>query len=115
MKYLEYFEQHPEENLSWCKCYANKDEDHFLVMYDGEPIRIETPVTCKDIRMNRIECEDLKDFALSVNNGYHCYHGWTDEDIALDVMHEIGCGSCPFRHECEAMHEEMEDNNEPDD
>ena len=110
MTYLEYFNQHPTETLDWCKCYTDKSGEYFLVMYDGEPSLIKTPSGTKDVTPRH--CGDdsgMHDFAIAVNNGYHCYHGWTDAYIALDVMHEVGCASCPFRDGCQVMNEEKED------
>ena len=110
MNYRQYFEQHPEESTCFCECYADKTEQYFLVMYDGEPSLIKWPGGTADVTPRHCdENEDLKAFSLAVNNGYYLYHGWTDEHIALDVMHHIGCASCPFRDSCSVMDEEMED------
>jgi hypothetical protein len=108
MTYLDNFEQNnSNENLSWCKPYTDKNEEYYLVMYEGEAEAAKTPEGTYH-RYNSTLSEEVKEsIAKAVNNGYHCYHGWNDEDIALDVMHEIGCKDCPFKHECEAVNEEM--------
>ena len=111
MTYLENFElKNPSGNLSWCKPFADKNEDAFLIMYEGTAECVRTSEGALLHRYNgTLNDYTIAEFARSVNNGYYCYHGWTDENIALDVMHETGCASCPFRHECEAVNTEMEE------
>lgn len=38
MTYRQYMQDHPEENMSFCKPYTNDDEDRFLIMYDGDQL-----------------------------------------------------------------------------
>lgn len=43
MTYREYMQDHPEENMHFCKQYTNDNEDRFLIMYDGEADAIVAP------------------------------------------------------------------------
>ena len=107
MTYLEYMKEHPTENFSWCKCYTNADETHYLVMHDGIADSISTPSTIAH-RYGGCDFEaELETLAREVNPDYDLYADWTDEHIALEAMHEIGCWHCPFRNECEAMGDDM--------
>lgn len=109
MTYRDYFDKHQDENLSWCKPYVDKTGDYFLLMYEGECECVVTPhgTFC---RYNGTLTDDImEEFAKAVNNGYYCYHGWTDEHIALDVMTEVGCAACPLNSQCDPMFEEYEE------
>ena len=108
MTFLEYFEQNPNKNMISCIPYADKTEEYFLIMFDGEWEEAKTPNGTYHRYDGTLTEAVKKSFAMAVNNGYYCYHGWTDEHIALDVMHEIGCAACPFRHDCQPMYEEWE-------
>ena len=109
MTYREYFEAHKDENLSWCKPYFDKSGEYCIVMYDGgEPLSVVTP----NREAHRYE-ESLDslvtEVAKAVNPDYDDHSGWSDLHIALDAMHECGCTSCPFKDDCEAMGEEMQE------
>ena len=109
MTYREYLEAHEDENFSWCKPYANKDEDCFAVMYDGAIERVVSPDMEAQRYDGSLNGEAMEAFARRVNPSYDLRSGWSDEHIALEVMHEIGCFNCPFKDDCEAMDEEMEE------
>ena len=109
MTYREYFEEHENENLSWCKPYLDKSEEYCIVMHDGEVNGVVTP-QMEAIRgwSGTQDIEDaVADIAKHINPDYDCYSGWDDLHIALDAMHEWGCASCPYKEECDAMGEEM--------
>ena len=109
MTYREYFEEHDDENLSWCKPYANDEEDCFIIMYEGDAGGIVTP-DVEAIRCEGTITDDLLEaLARKVNTNYDWYSKWSDLHIALDAMHECGCASCPFKDDCDAMGEEMEE------
>ena len=108
MTYMEYFKEHDTENIGWCKPYADKAEENWLIMYEGIAETIITPMQTLYRYIGTLTEQAMAEFAITVNNGYHCYHGWTDEEIALDTMHEMGCAYCPLREQCEAMYEEIE-------
>jgi len=109
MTYREYMESHEDENFSWCKPFTNKDEDCFAIMYDGTIDHVITPEMEAQRYDGSLNDETLEVFARRVNPDYDLYGGWSDEHIALEVMHEIGCTSCPFKDDCEAMGEEMQE------
>ena len=107
MKYLEYMQEHENDNFSWCKPYANASGDYMLVMCDGELSSIKSP-TFEAFRYDGTLTDDvLERFAREVNPDYDLYSGWSDLHIALEAMHEVGCSSCPWREDCEPMGEEM--------
>lgn len=109
MTYKEYMFSHQDENMHFCKPYTNDDEDRFLIMYDGEADAIVAP-GIEAHRWNGLLRIYMEQFTRElVGEDYDLHHGYTDEEIALHYMHEIGCASCPFFHVCEAMNEEMED------
>ena len=109
MKYLEYMENHDGENLSWCKPYTDDSGDYKLIMYNGEVNSISAP-DYEAFRYNgSMTPEIMEKFARAVNRDYDLYSGWEDWQIALEGMHETGCSCCPWRGECDAMAEEMND------
>ena len=107
--YREYMEEHDGENLSWCKPYSDDSGEYKLIMYEGIVDSISAP-TIEAWRWNdTLTAEVLRDFARAVNPDYNEYKGWTDEHIALEVMHPIGCSACPWFGDCEAMGEETDE------
>lgn len=109
MTYMEYMNEHPDENFTWCKPYTNDSEDCYLIMYDGEAQEIHSP-GIDAYRYDGSLRLHMEEFArLLAGNDYDLYKGYTDEHIALQYMHECGCASCPSRHACETMLKEMED------
>lgn len=112
MKYIEYMETHANENLSWCKPYTNNDETVYIVVHDGEAESISTPdreiVRGYNGTQDAID-EAVAQIAKDINPYYDDYSGWSDLHIALEEMHECGCASCPFKGDCDAMGEEMND------
>jgi len=114
MTYLEHFEKtSSNENMSWCKPFTDRNEEYFLLMHDGEISEAKTPEGIFYRRSMgygmKLTDEVLESIARIVNSEYDSYSHMTDENIALDAMHELGCVNCPFRHECEAVNEEMEE------
>lgn len=108
MKYIDYMNEHPTENLCWCKPYTNDDETHYLIMYDGKPEVIITP-NIEAWRYDGSLTEAIMEqFAREVNPGYETYSHWSDTHIALEAMREIGCHYCPFKNDCDPMIEEMD-------
>ena len=107
MTYLEYMQDHENENLSWCKPYSDDSGEYMLVMHDGEVHSILSP-TCEAFRYDGTLTDELMErFAREVNHDYDLYSGWSDIHIALEAMHEVGCVSCHWRDDCEVMGEEM--------
>ena len=113
MTYLEKMEREGKynENMSWCKPFVDKTGEYFLIQHDGEIKSAKTPNGSFHLCHGDFASEQaMQAFALAVNNGYYSYYrGMTDEDIALDAMSETGCLNCPFRHECESVNEEIEE------
>lgn len=103
MKLKDYMEQHPGENLSWCKPYTDED-GNALIMYEGEAIAYQIN---GQKHLKGGSCFDLEQFAREINPYHDDYKGYTDEHIALEMLRECGCASCPFRDECEAMNEDL--------
>lgn len=110
MTYLDYANENPDFHPAWCQPYADSDEERFLVVHDGLASLIDSP------EVTSVRGEDLCDFesdlgalAQTVNPDYDLYTGYTDQQIALMKMHEIGCSACPFRYECETMAAEMDE------
>lgn len=109
MKYLEYMQNHADENFSWCKPYADESGEYKLVMHDGLLESVKSP-TITAYRYDGSLTDDVKEqFAREVNPDYDLYKGWDDEHIMLDAMHPVGCASCAWFYECEAMGETMSD------
>lgn len=108
MTYLEYMENHPDENLDWCRPYVSKDGEYALLKHDREPEIARTPAGDLYRYNGSLSGEALEQIARAVNPDYDVFNGWTDEQIAIIAMHETGCAACPWRHECEAMGAEME-------
>ena len=113
MKVIDYMEEHPEENLYWCKPYTD-DSGSFLVMWEGNPLAIRTadgreywrnPVGLQNV----LDAQALEAFAKYLEPDYSDWQGYTDEEIILMNMSECGCASCPFRGQCEIMTDEMDE------
>lgn len=100
MKYIDYMEQHPKENMSWCRPFLS-DDGHALALNEGDP-------TCRFPDGAIGGQELMKRFAMEVNPSYDLYSGWDDIHIALECMHEVGCVDCPFADMCEVMNDELE-------
>ena len=109
MTYAEYFMEHDNENFSWCKPYADKTGEYMLVMHDGELSALSSPDTIAYRYDGSITDQIIEQFAKSVNPDYSMFKGYTDTQIALFAMHETGCFHCPFKDDCSAMGEEMQD------
>lgn len=107
MTYHDYMIDHDEENLSWCKPYADKSGDYRLVIYDGELMSIMSPDREAHRWDGSLTDELLEAFARAVNPDYDMYNGYTDLEIALDATHPVGCSSCPWFDDCDTMGEEM--------
>ena len=108
--YGDYFEEHDDENFSWCKPYTDETEDYWLVIYDGEVEQIKSPTYTTDpVNYERPDEDRVERFAREVNPDYDLYSGWSDTHIALEKMHETGCAHCPWFDECQAMGERMQD------
>ena len=110
MTYLEHFEKTGStENMSWCRPFTDDSEEYFLIQHDGEIESAKTPDGIFYRYNGTLTPDVLESIAKAVNTYHDDYHGWTDEHIALEAMHELGCVNCPFRHECEAINEYMEE------
>ena len=105
-----YEKMNPGENLSWCRPYVSKDENCFVVVCNGkisgciinnENVGYILPSTDVAAIAHRL--------AVAVNPDYAEYNGYSDLEIALDAMTEIGCADCPFRDDCDAMWEDEEE------
>lgn len=98
----EYLKNHENENLSWCKPYADKSGDYLLILQDKKLIAIKTPegVLTKPDFLTRLK------LAQKINPDFDEYVGCSSTTIMLDAMHETGCAHCPyFENGCEAMDE----------
>lgn len=113
MKYREYMEDHPEENVTWCKPYTDSkgnavimlDGSMDIILFNGRKFHINGDGRKLTFASSRI----LKAFAQALDPYYDQYSGYTDTEIILQNLRECGCASCPFRGECELMGEEIEE------
>lgn len=109
MKYSAYFEDHDNENFSWCKPYTDKTETYYAVMYNGDLNGIATPKIIAQRWDGSLTDEVLCQVVKEIVPDYDYYQGYTDQEILLENMHETGCYYCPFKEECEVYNEEMEE------
>ena len=93
------------ENLGWCAPYASGsfrvecsiNEGSFASLrIDGEDVDI-TPDNLK--RAAEIAISDS-----SLNFSSDDFAGESPESIIREACKQLGCRSCPWRDECEAMH-----------
>ena len=80
-------------------------------MYDGEP----NSIIVSGVTVHKCEGYDLfrlflNKLARKVNPYYDDYKGFSDEHIAMEKMHPVGCAHCPFLDECDAACEEFDEN-----
>ena len=107
MKWLEYMEAHPDEHLSFCSVYVSDISDGYaLIVYDGTLEGITTPDGVYSRSEGTLTDEVVEQFARTVNFDYDLYVGYTDFQIAIFAMHEVGCASCPYKDGCEAMQDD---------
>lgn len=76
----EYFKEHPQENMSWCKPYTANDDKASWVINEGTVCGV------------RIKGHDMR-------------HDWSEEELNrfFPDNHEAGCVSCPYFNGCDAM------------
>lgn len=106
MKYMQYFESHEDQNMEWCAPYRDKTGEYVFCINEGVVDAIHTP---EGDFFTRDAKKKIEDFARQVNPDCDMYEGYSPMHIALDVMREVGCASCPWRHDCDAMDEEIPD------
>lgn len=123
MNYRTYMENHPEENLSWCRPYrsengrvvltANEGQLEGLII-DGAEIEVAFPPSKENQEQlwekaarASIDDEELLDIETR-------RYGWR-EIAVMDGLVECGCANCPWNDICDAMSEEIETPNELDD
>ena len=98
--YGDYYSEHEDENLSWCKPYADATGKIFVIVNEGRVDYIEIDGVPQVVTPDTIHT-----LAMAVNSDYGSYQDWDDIHIALDAMTELGCASCPCFADCEAMRE----------
>ena len=109
MKWLEYMENHPEENLSWCRAYISDVDARFgMIMYDGLLFAVFTPDGVFYRFDGGLTDEVIEQFARTVNRDYDLYSGYPDWQIARFALREVGCASCPYKCDCDAMSMDVE-------
>lgn len=121
MTYREYMENHPEENLSWCRPYRSENGRVSLsynsgriesAMIDGEEIHIGWAKKDQSELWERVARASIEDEALlDVETRRYSWR----EIALMDGLVECGCASCPWKDTCDAMSEEIEEPNELDD
>lgn len=109
MTLREYFQWHPDQNMSWCKPYisdnervvaAVNEEGIICLRIDGEDI----PETRNEKGQYAISDEAIKRAAMIVNPDYADYEGYSEEEkFYRGDIHETGCAFCPWRDDCEVM------------
>lgn len=115
MTYRDYMENHPEENLSWCRPYRSENGRVALVynegrilslMIDEKEVDIDWPVRDQSQLWERVCRASIEDEALLDIETRR--YSW--REIALmDGLVECGCANCPFADTCDAMMEEIEE------
>ena len=122
MNYREYMENHPEENLSWCRPYRSENGRVALAMNEGniaglkiDGKEIDGPYTSADSQAKlwemaaKASIED--DALLDIETDRYSWR----EIALMDGLVECGCANCPWKDTCDAMSEEIEAPNELDD
>lgn len=93
------------ENLGWCAPYASdssrvecsiSDSGFAALRIDKEDVDV-TPENLK--RAAEIAISDCTRFNFSVDD----FAGESPESIIRETCKQLGCCSCPWRDECEAM------------
>lgn len=110
MTYRDYFENHSEENLSWCRPYRSENGRVRLAINEGEicGLLIDGNDICgkfdgDEDQLWKMICEAADDEGV-----LGLYDGYTWREIAMrDFLTECGCADCPFADVCDAMEEEF--------
>lgn len=121
MTYRDYMRDHTEENLSWCRPYrsgngrvsvAVNDGEICGLIIDGQEIdlagkwRISEQAPFWEM-ICKVSVEDADLLADEAELGY------SPSEIALmDGLVECGCANCPFADLCDAMSEELGEDEE---
>ena len=102
--YRDYYNDHPDEGVSWCDCYVASG-DHAVCVGDEAVNEInQIMINGKSID-SRDGTSAVKRLAETVNSDYLYYDGWSYTHIAIDAMQKVGCASCPWFAECQQMDE----------
>lgn len=119
MTYREYVENHPEENLSWCRPYRSENGRVALSCNEGRIQTVSIDGEEIDIDFSRHDQEPLWERACKAaldEDTLGRYDGYSWREIALsDALVECGCANCPWKDTCDAMSEEIEAPNELND
>ena len=105
MKTYRDFMMENDENLDWCKP---------LSFLGGRVILAENDGRIHSVQVDGEERDDLvgdeEKLARLVNDEYEDYKGWSNHQIIHFADHEeLGCRNCPWFGICEAMDEEIEE------
>lgn len=103
-----YMDEHPDENLGWCKPYRSDDGHVAFTVNEG---RLDS--VCingkyySTLDMDALWHEIYK--ALVPEEERNLYSGYTESEIVRlhGYAHECGCADCPWNDICEAMDIEM--------
>lgn len=106
MTYGNYFQDHSDDNLSWCKPYVTPDMQYAIAVNEGKIVGMRYDGS--DVDPDQYDSL-IYTLARTVNPDYDYYRDWEPLHIALDTMRECGCIDCPWFDLCEAMAEEIED------
>lgn len=94
-----------DENLGWCKPISFLGGRVILAENEGRIVSVQADGEDRDEL-----ADDLKALAQLVNDEYADYKGWDDRQIIHFAEHEeLGCRNCPWFGICEAMDEEIEE------
>ena len=108
MTYRDYYNDHPNENLGWCRPFTD-DNGAWIAEQSSDDGTIMFPNGAEYALTDKAK---LRDFAKLVNPNYDMYQGYTDYQIALDAMRETGCAHCPWNAACDVMDYELGEDND---
>lgn len=110
MKVREYFSEHVDENLGWCRPYCDDAMENYIIMCDGDVNGVHLNGLGDDVYDHDGIMSIISSYAKT-RPDYHLRHdewGMTDLEIALGTMRDVGCALCPFNDICAVMDEDTE-------
>lgn len=88
------------ENLGWCKPYLG--DGVAVAVMEGSAVAVR--VDGRDYLTAKTVPAALERLARRINPDFASYDAYDSLHVALDGdLRECGCGSCPWRDDCDAM------------
>lgn len=93
------------ENLGWCKNYASNSYRVECVITEGDVVSLR--IDGQEVKPTSDNLKRAAEIAIQDSRLSYAADDFTDESsgaVIRETCMELGCCSCPWRDECDAMH-----------